>query len=413
MDPVTDPATGTSAPTEPRRGRRGAAGRLIRAASAVLATLLAFLTGAIVLGAYIPAIPKAGVIGPVLAGQYPFLVALLGLVGVLLSLPAARGGPVRWGRTVALVTATSTVAALTIAGVQVRAATRAGADISWSEVFTELSYPDDEPDDRQTYAAPGGRPLAVDAYLPDAYLPDAAADRTAPAVVLAHAGGFHTFDRSDLRGTARWLAEHGVAAFAVDYRLATPTAPTWDQAPQDLVCALGWLRGNADRYHVDPGRIAIGGMSAGGTLALDAAYRLANGTITSSCGTTPAPPAAAVGFYPGPDVTEMWQRDVAGTREAATLFTGGSPEQYPDRYREVSPSAAVRPGLMRTLLVVGDRDRSTPPAGVRRFADSLRAERVDVRLEVLPFADHAFDDAYGSITSATGRRILLDFLTAS
>ncbi|MFG3052548.1 alpha/beta hydrolase [Kitasatospora sp. NPDC048239] len=109
----------------------------------------------------------------------------------------------------------------------------------------------------------------------------------------------------------------------------------------------------------------------------------------------------------------MWEQDVAGTREAAELFTGGTPRQYPERCREVSPTADVRSGLPRTLLVVGDRDRSARPGTVRALGDALRARGVDTTVRELPFAEHAFDDAYGSLTSQTSRRILLDFLTVT
>ncbi|MER6617742.1 hypothetical protein [Streptomyces xantholiticus] len=85
---------------------------------------------------------------------------------------------------------------------------------------------------------------------------------------------------------------------------------------------------------------------------------------------TPKSPASVVGFYPGTDVSQMWKDDVAGTREAAEMFTGGTPEQYPDRYREVSPTSDIRPGLPRTLLVVGDRDRSARPETITDFGDA-------------------------------------------
>ncbi|MEU1879829.1 prolyl oligopeptidase family serine peptidase [Streptosporangium sp. NPDC020072] len=87
-----------------------------------------------------------------------------------------------------------------------------------------------------------------------------------------------------------------------------------------------------------------------------------------------------------------------------------TPQQYPDRYREVSPTSDIRAGLPRTLLVVGDRDRSARPETVTGFGDALRKKGVHVEAEELPFAEHAFDNAYGSLTSQTGRRILLDFL---
>ncbi|GAA2105148.1 hypothetical protein GCM10009801_81310 [Streptomyces albiaxialis] len=379
--------------------------------------MLAFLALAIILGAYFPALPKVGVIGPVLGGQYPFHIALLALVAAVLAALAWRSGLVRWGRTVTALATLCAMGALAIGGIQFRAAQNAGVDISLGQAFTELAYPAVKPDATETYASPDGTPQRVDAYLPQRSGKTGKSGKSGkgdgiPAVVLAHAGGFHTFDKSDLRGTGRWLADHGVAVFAVDYRLAGPDRPTWDKAPQDLASALGWVRKNADTYGIDSGRVSLGGMSAGGTLAMNTAYRLHNGTLKAPEGATPAPPASVIGFYPGTDVTRMWKDDVAGTREAAEMFTGGTPEQYPDRYREVSPTNDVRPGLPRTLLVVGDRDRSARPETVTGFGDALKRQGVDTEVRELPFAEHAFDDAYGSLTSQTSRQILLDFLTA-
>ncbi|GAA2824150.1 alpha/beta hydrolase [Kitasatospora sp. CM 4170] len=387
--------------------------RAVRAGIAVVVSVPAFLVAAVMLGAYVPAIPKAGVIGPVLGGQYPFHMALFALVCAALGAVVRYTGLVRWGRTVIVVTVLSAVSALVVGGVQFADARRAGVRVAYGEVFSQIGYPGTAPDVTTGYATREGEELKVDAYLPAGHADGQRGEGTVPAVVLAHAGGFHTFDRGDLRGTGRWLADHGVAVFAVDYRLAGPGRPTWDKAPQDLVCALGWVEEHADRYGIDPSRVSLGGMSAGGTLAMDAAYRLRSGGITSDCGAAPRPPASVVGFYPGTDVTDMWQEDVAGSRDAAQLFTGGTPEQYPDRYREVSPTSQVRPGLPRTLLVVGDRDRSARPESVTALADLLTRQGVDTEVRVLPFAEHAFDDAYGSLTSQTSRQILLDFLTTA
>ncbi|MFF4759826.1 alpha/beta hydrolase [Streptomyces sp. NPDC001292] len=395
-------------PTTRRPARPGPVRRTLRLALAVFASFLAFLIGAIMLGAYIPAIPKAGIIGPVLGGQYPFHMALFGLLGLALGVLVRRWGLVRWGQALAAVTALSTGAALGGA-VQFTAAQKEGTDVSFGDIFTQLAYPGVAPDASPTYAVRDGEHLKADIYLPKGAR-GGTADKV-PAIVLAHAGGFHTFDESDLRGTGRWLADHGIAAIAVDYRLATPDRPTWDKAPQDLVTVLQWVEDHADRYGIDVDRISMGGMSAGGTLAMDTAYRLQKGTLKATDGRTPKPPASVVGFYPGTGVTDMWRRDVGGSREAAELFTGGAPEQYPDRYREVSPTAQVTEGLQRTLLVVGDRDRSAPPRTVKDLGAALRAKGVDTTVKELPFAEHAFDDAYWSITSQTSRYILRDFLT--
>ncbi|MEU8777314.1 alpha/beta hydrolase [Streptomyces sp. NPDC048606] len=384
-------------------------GKSLLVVVALSASIIAFLTATIMLGAYFPAVPKAGVIGPVIGGQYPFHVALLAGIGAALGCLVWRRGPARWGRALTAVTALSAIAALVIGAVQFAAARDAGTRVSFGQVFSGLGPREDAaPDTTQVYATRDGERLEADVYRAKV-----SPGGKAPAVVLAHAGGFHTFDKSDLRGTGRWLADHGVTVLAVDYTLATPARPTWDQAPHDLMAALGWAQEHADRYGIDPSRISLGGMSAGGTLAMNTAYRLQNGTLRATDGPTPRPPHSVVGFYPGTDVRGMWEQDVAGTREAAELFTGGTPDDHPERYREVSPTTDLREGLQRTLLVVGDRDRSARPGTVKGFGASLRDKGVDVTVKELPFAEHAFDDVYGSLTSQTSRQILLDFLRTS
>jgi acetyl esterase/lipase len=87
-----------------------------------------------------------------------------------------------------------------------------------------------------------------------------------PAMLWMHGGGFlfgaPEFDEPANLATAREL---GILIAAVDYRLA-PCHPF--PAPlEDCYAALNWLHGNAANLNVDPGRIAIGGSSAGGGLA--------------------------------------------------------------------------------------------------------------------------------------------------
>lgn len=90
--------------------------------------------------------------------------------------------------------------------------------------------------------------------------------RRHPAVVLVHGGGWDQGSRggSLLPG---WLAGRGYVVFDIDYRLATPTSPSWQQATGDVKCAVGWVNDHAARFGVDPERIALLGSSAGGHLA--------------------------------------------------------------------------------------------------------------------------------------------------
>jgi acetyl esterase/lipase len=57
----------------------------------------------------------------------------------------------------------------------------------------------------------------------------------------------------------------GYAVVALNYRLSWEA--TFPALVQDVKAAVRWLRGNADLYYLDPGRIAAWGGSAGGYLS--------------------------------------------------------------------------------------------------------------------------------------------------
>jgi len=83
----------TTAPNAaPPNSSPGARFRLLRIVVAVGASVLAMFCAAILLGAYVPAVPKAGLIGPVLAGQYPLHLALIAGVGLGMAMLAWRAG---------------------------------------------------------------------------------------------------------------------------------------------------------------------------------------------------------------------------------------------------------------------------------------------------------------------------------
>ncbi|MFE3606924.1 alpha/beta hydrolase [Streptomyces goshikiensis] len=70
-----------------------------------------------------------------------------------------------------------------------------------------------------------------------------------------------------------------------------------------MVSAVGWVQRNAARYGIDASRVSLGGTSAGGTLALNAAYRLRAGTISPSIPSAIArslPPPAYAPACPAP-----------------------------------------------------------------------------------------------------------------
>jgi acetyl esterase/lipase len=91
-------------------------------------------------------------------------------------------------------------------------------------------------------------------------------DVPAPCVYWIHGGGMVMGDRfgqADI--PLEWLERFGVVVVTVEYRLAPEATGT--TAVEDCHRGLAWVAAHGEELGVDPGRIVVAGISAGGGLA--------------------------------------------------------------------------------------------------------------------------------------------------
>ncbi len=110
------------------------------------------------------------------------------------------------------------------------------------------------------------------------YLP-APGQATGAGVVICPGGG-HRELWMDHEGynIGRWLADHGVAAFVLKYRLAREEGSIYkveQHSLADVQRALQLVRSRAAEWSVDPKRVGVMGFSAGGEVAALAAMHFA------------------------------------------------------------------------------------------------------------------------------------------
>ncbi|KQS71624.1 lipase [Rhizobium sp. Leaf371] len=100
----------------------------------------------------------------------------------------------------------------------------------------------------------------------------------APALLYLHGGGWVVGAPESHEDICRILANlAGAVVVSPDYRLA-PDHP-YPAAVEDCAALLADMAAHADRYGIDPARIAVGGDSAGGNLAAVLALMARDGAL--------------------------------------------------------------------------------------------------------------------------------------
>ncbi len=227
-----------------------------------------------------------------------------------------------------------------------------------------------------TYTSRQGQDLLLDIYQPRGRR------GPLPGVLVIHGGAWRAGDRTQLPALNRYLAARGYLVAALSYRLAP--AHRFPAAHEDVEAALAYLKANAAALKLDADRLALVGRSAGGHLALLAAYTLRDPSIRG-----------VVSFYGPADLRYGYAHPanpaVIDTRLVQEQFLGGSPEQAPEAYDAASPILFLGPDTPPTLLIHGGRDELVSPRQSERLAERLaQAERPHLLLR-LPWATHGCD----------------------
>jgi acetyl esterase len=225
-----------------------------------------------------------------------------------------------------------------------------------------------------------------------------------PLLVYYHGGGFTYGDLDTHDGACRILCRHaGAHVLAIDYRLA-PEHP-FPAAVDDAWAALRWAFENADRLGADPGRVGVGGDSAGGNLAAVSSQIAAHDD-------GPAP-ALQLLIYPATDMTTR-HRSRELFREGF-LLTDPEMDWYTDNYLGTARAHAGDP---RASPLVAENLSGLAPAFVvtaafdplrdegEAYARALQAAGTPTTLRRFPGFIHGFINAAG--VSRTARDALVE-----
>jgi acetyl esterase len=230
------------------------------------------------------------------------------------------------------------------------------------------------------YGRAGKSTLRLDRHIPDGPGPFA-------AVILVHGGGWIVGSKStDVQPLFAPLADAGFAWFSISYRLAGDVVRNPLQlgtGESDVQRAVAFVKEHASEYRVNPNKIALIGLSAGGQLASMEALRAAQ--RPGSDGSV----QAVVAFYTPTDlaslarsssmIPENIREAVEGTVFDDILLAG---------LKEFSPVNHLSAASPPFLLIHGSDDNLVPIAQSERFRDKLLALGVPCELIRVEGAGH-------------------------
>ena len=201
-----------------------------------------------------------------------------------------------------------------------------------------------------------------------------------------------------------------VSVFDVEYRMAP--AVRWTDEVGDIKCALGWVATHAGAYHLDPSRISIMGHSAGGNLAMLAAYSAGNPRLPPSCDVPTVPARSVINLYGPADLTRLYgtSGSLGYIQHVLTQYIGGRPEEFPDRYRALSPLTHVGAKTPPTITLLGESDRIIPTTQAQILDQALTRAGVAHETDLLPGNDHGFDVNWGGFATQFARYKIRTFL---
>ncbi len=236
-----------------------------------------------------------------------------------------------------------------------------------------------KPDRKVVYKQVGDKELSLFIYDPAAK-PEAT---TRSAIVFYFGGGWKGGTPNQFSWHCRHLADLGMTAIAVDYRVHSRDRANVTDCVADAQDAMLFVRGHANEWRINPQHIAAAGGSAGGHLAAAVATLAYRGT-QPNIRAEQYRPNALVLFNPAAVLARLKDRGEP-TRLGKELL-----ERLGDKPEALSPYHHLTQELPPTLILHGKSDSTVPYEAVEAFRD--RATELGAQVNLIGYADmqHGF-----------------------
>jgi acetyl esterase/lipase len=247
------------------------------------------------------------------------------------------------------------------------------------------------------YATVQGQALSLDLYQPLRF------DQSLPGVIVIHGGSWQSGGRGELSGLNRYLAARGYLVASIDYRLV-PGA-VFPAQREDVFTAIAYLKAHAAEIGLNKDQLVLLGRSAGGQIALSAAYAQKDIAIKG-----------VIAFYAPSDLVWGYANPsnplIMDSCKVLSTYFGGTPAQISGAYEAASPGRCVDKKTPPTLLIHGSRDELVSPLHEERLIPRLQEAGVKFFYLHLPWATHGGDANFSGPSGQLSTYVIERFLAA-
>jgi acetyl esterase/lipase len=233
------------------------------------------------------------------------------------------------------------------------------------------------------------RSQSLDLYLP------ASSGQPLPLIVYIHGGGWAAGDKA--QGPNDPLEKSGYACASLNYRLSDEA--TFPAQIYDCKAAIRWLRAHAKEYNINPNKIGVWGISAGGLLASLLGTSGGAREIEGNEGNLETNSAVqAVCDWCGPaDLTKFSQEvgphqrlDPDDPDGVIAKFLGGLPKEKQANAQLANPIKYISADDPPFLIMHGDVDDIVPIAQSKDLYAALQSAHVESKMVTASGAGHDF-----------------------
>jgi len=215
----------------------------------------------------------------------------------------------------------------------------------------------------------------------DLYLPEAKTTKPRPLVVYIHGGGWENGSKDQTGVLSNLIKDRNYAGASINYRLTNEAV--WPAQIHDCKAAIRALRAHAAENQIDPEKIAVFGISAGGhlvsMLGVTGGVKELEGDLGPNLSQSSR--VSCVLDFCGPSnfftlASQGTTINMDDPKTAVSKLLGGTIKNKPATARNASPVTYLTSDDAPFLLIHGDKDPLVPYAQATEFDAALEKAKI-------------------------------------